>query len=79
MSSHPPYLPNLLTLNAIGIPTQTIWIATPIAVIFHENGRLATRDIGTTTSCIKKYTAMPYSAPATTAYSTKNPSHRLAT
>jgi len=55
-----------------------MWMTTPINIISMEKGRLVAADNGTTMRFMKKYTAMPYSAPERTAYRTRNGAKRLA-
>jgi hypothetical protein len=69
---------NRRVTNAIGRPTQKIWMTTPMSIILNEKGNFAAAESGTTTRFIKKYTAMPYSAPERTGYRARDGATRLA-
>jgi len=72
------YAENRRIVNAIGQPTQMMWMINPIAVILKENGPLFAAERGTTIHLMKKYTATPYTAPEATGCRSKKENLRLA-
>jgi hypothetical protein len=54
-------------VSEMGMPTQKMWIITPMSIALIENGYFVAAESGTTTRFIKKYTATPYRTPDKTA------------